>query len=1706
MPAPAWQHPYADVFKLMSAGTVSFSLRGDVTEMLDKTIRRKVFSLRGKVAASNHISAPAESTTESLLLTGRYVYVQLRRAPGESATFHLEILTQKRSVLRISFSTIYTAVRSMGVNLRVPLVLSDKWTVLAIDMHRVLAWHTCVAYNREGYACVKSLQICCSMNIRGVFTSDIIYMPETLPKGMELPLLKTPGNVISDAWNTVYDWVWLPEPQSNQPPVDNDKPRSGQAIPAKLVPKASDEAESLREPISVKVTPPSSPSCGLLHEQSTTAPSSPAKVPPPQPYESLALSKLDHEAQLQTHRSTVLQKADLILKRAGLHRPPAATAATPASPKLYYSPSKYGPRIVPHANAIWPERVLTLDRVIGLSRHCGAVWCQHTKSFVYASDATIVVAERVGSDQLHESFLFGHSAPVALVTFVPATGLLVSVEDGPSPSVRFWSVSKLAQVGWLRGHPNGVSALAVSRSGSLLCLVGKDAHHRTQLLVYDVSSRAPSFPVVAKQTSDFAISRIYFSTYEPERLVSCGRENIRFWRLKGGHLPGCPVVLHEYARDNTFTAVAFDPVAAHGRPLYVASTQGTLFVLDYDSMVLTCVYKLHDGAIASLAVNAGFCVTGSRDGLLRVWPLDFSDFYLEARHDHSVESVDLSGDGMQVLAVCANGTIGVLDVPSQQYAIVLRSHTAEITALALSPSNSTVVSVGKDHSIRVWDVATGLQTYEFKTEVSVGTCIAHHPTADKIAVGFASGVVRLLDIPTMTILETYQQHTGAVLDVHFGLQSAYSSGADRQICCYQSHSSTVHSVRGSFLVAHGRFCIDAALQCIAIGADDGAAIDLVDMFSLRSRRRLTHADGKGIPMALSVLTFVRHEHVLALLAASHRLLLFSPTTGAVVQTWASVCDGPLGDLTLSPLGRYVIAGRTDTAVLKVILLEHPHQLRLTQTCPGQSAGTRQVVVSTDGRTVVSCGAGAALLIWGFNGYEDDLRAEGTESAADDVDEAALFEIHHKTDNQLDIGLDSDDEGDEDEPNELVPTPTQRPQRRAIAKGDLPKVIPRASQTWAVREQRRTGFNLAAAPAVTWSAKHGVLLRASGSAVLVDEIAPGRQHCLEHHREGNEVAGVLLSPSQDRAVSWAGSCLCFFDVCDVACATATTIKLPVPNFEIVAVAFAETDNRVWCVARTTDASAALYVVDGDSAVLAEATELVSSARQLLWIGGTRVDAVTTSPLQGWKFNAASALIERVPLSAEITLLATATTFSDGYLLGWSVADGKLHFVDTTRNMILCSVALHHVKHQSPVHIGWVRGRCVVVATERAPCLWVYALSGRPDWEAIARDGLRLVSRVNADVESNVLRLDAPVISASWYGDGFGVVVTASGTVWAIEPDAMTKSVLKLSDARTISALGRLPTEQVATLSGTSLRVWDANSLREVCTHLSIDTSCEPSAFAASEYGCVVGYSNGVLAIFKYRDGVWGPNHTCTPWAMESDGARTKLAQRRCTSDVGIDILTFLRGTSVVLVGNSTGHLVVLSLDTLATQWVSLPFGAEELQTLRSQNGVQVGGRLVHCSGASEAVVIVWTAQSEKSHLSIYTGGGSVLQDAWKLPQVAPEAAWAVLSPHHDSVVFYPTLAGLEGRCFQRRQVTWQCTLTPPPTTGLLVGAHLFMSSPDGMQLIDLREMTLSSLSAPSAFVSAVAESKVCLLDGVLYIAHGNRLYQLRLESTECSFGS
>lgn len=268
-----------------------------------------------------------------------------------------------------------------------------------------------------------------------------------------------------------------------------------------------------------------------------------------------------------------------------------------------------------------------------------------------------------------------------------------------------------------------------------------------------------------------------FSPIELDKLVSCGRENIRFWRIKNGHLPAGTVVLNHHARNTVFTV--FDYEFAYEEPsaakqfgkvkrVFIGSKTGMLYQVNYNTRELEGVFKCHDLAICSISLSAGFCITGSEDQFLRVWPLDFSEFLIEAKHEGVVISLDISLDALQVACGTSTGGLGVLDLSNHNYKTFLRSHIDEIIQMTIHPYSNYLISLSADLSIRIWDLQKYEQIYEFSyPSDDTCTCIAAYPKGMTFAGGFSSGVFRIFDIEQTSIIKECKFHDAQITSITY---------------------------------------------------------------------------------------------------------------------------------------------------------------------------------------------------------------------------------------------------------------------------------------------------------------------------------------------------------------------------------------------------------------------------------------------------------------------------------------------------------------------------------------------------------------------------------------------------------------------------------------------------------------------------------------------------------------------------------------------------------------------------------------------------------------------------------------------------------------------------------------------------------------------------------------------------------------------------
>ncbi|ETM55935.1 hypothetical protein L914_00924 [Phytophthora nicotianae] len=1041
--------PFVEVIRFgMTHRNVGWHTQGDVEQIQDQYIHKNVFKIRGAIAATNYLRVPRDAVkgTHGLGLTGRYAYLQVRRIGDLPMTIHLDFVTNKKTALRFTLSSIYQLFRSTGTVLRVPLSFDTRWTVVVVDMVRLLELHSFNQYARETYRHLKTITLCASMNVRNFFVSPTLYTPTTLPSS-----LRFPGD-----FGDQYGWVILPDGGSS---VDHEIHQHCKQEDLRIA--------ATPTPVQVRRNLNGS-ACSINNEGEAEEYSS---INEAQVEVITKLSPRTRDANIRRDRNDILSKADQILRDAGVfvnaesannrESIDAGYQSPLSSPTMKFaSGMKQGLRtriVSSSTKAEWPDPILELDRIIGFSNNFAhmLLWAPDGSACIYTSASTIIYREFCderrtknatnGADEnirsteavkgsteasgsattTREYFLYGHCAAICALAVTNDGSLLASAEvpkESNQNGIRLWNLTNHDCITVIKAQPKGVHALCfspLSKSRLLLCVVGRDECFRTQIFIWDCSSLqrgkldplSTAVSLMARQTSDFPIDRMSFSPYEHRdqfHLVSCGRENIRYWRVNPntGHLTGCPVILNEYSRGTVFTDIGFDTIVdSHPSnihrvcPLYVSSSVGTLLVIDYDSKQVICVYQLHDASINCLSVNEGFCVTGSDDCFLRVWPLDFTDFFLEAQHEAGVSCLDVSSDGMKVLVGSRNNAVGVLDIASQHYATLLRSHTKKVTAMAAAPwgsplasllledtgvgTESELVTASEDGTLRVWDTSSGHQLYEFDIQLERVVSLAASPVNSGIvAVGFASGYTRIFDVHRTSqatdndevlssMLHEFRQHQSSIRHIAFDTdaQHLFTSGSGKQLCLYDARQQDYLPLKmllADFDHEDGRFEVSFDKKWLALVSSDRQSIAMLDPCSLRVISTV-RPPNQGQEETLKLARFSNHSSELLVLSASDRLHIFSLPGREYVQSMPLLGQDGISALVMSANAKYMATGGADGSLRVWNWDERGRIGRMHQSFLGHAGKVNELAFTKDGKGLVASGESSAICIWQFHG-------------------------------------------------------------------------------------------------------------------------------------------------------------------------------------------------------------------------------------------------------------------------------------------------------------------------------------------------------------------------------------------------------------------------------------------------------------------------------------------------------------------------------------------------------------------------------------------------------------------------------------------------------------------------------------------------------------------------------------------------------------------
>lgn len=1047
LPYPAvWQKPYLAILQNSEWSTKELVYcKGNVSQSLDRVIGKTVYDISGSVSASDFVQVPVDDR-RGLGVKGGYLYMMVCQPVGDAKffTIHLDCTATNRMQgrsgrstpfkmgLRLSFSDLYKETKMDGQTLKVPLQLvPGRWTVLAIDMRRLI--ETLVPYRnfvppserraQRGpsggkyvrpraekkvrtvsapwrFHSLRAVTLGSSLRFWTMFSSDERYTSRTVPRNMRFPVSRSAG------WRELYAWFSLPLDGGASGSTDYDED-DDETVPAPAPapkPIATSVLGRLRTPVdqsrlSLSRTRGSE---AAFEDDSFRAPSVAAMD---RTLRTRTAAEVDTDIQ---QRQALLDSHIAIDATGEYKRFPADS--------LYVEPVARPPPGT-DTDYMQPDPILSLENVIGLT---GPQWnggrnlCWAGSDIAFASDNLVVLMSPATRKQ---RFLMGHTGPVTVIAAgAPGSRLLATAQGGKSPVVRIWDTKTCACRCYLTAHDKKISSLSFSPLNGELAVAGLDQKGRQLLTVWDTSKVETGGTAVeiARQISEFDVRNLRFAPYpgaagsaSTPRLASCGKGSIRLWRVSKGHMPGRSLRLDPDNRQN-FTELAFEagygPSDGQDKRLYVSSEEGWVFQVNFTKGTLESIFRLHNGPITSMVVNPGFCITGSADKYIRVWPLEFNDYYLQAQHAAPVSCVDVSPDGLSVLVGTSDGCVGVLDLQTSRFQSVVRAHTGRVRGVAVDTDNARFATVSEDGTIRIWSLDRYEQVYQFDCPEDKVTCAVFCPGDEEqtIVCGFASGYVRVCDIKATRMAFEFQQHEGNVVSLVFTPDGTrlMSVGTDGLVCIYDRRRkyepvSFLKTTAGSPAFALGTVAKAARRVVAYVKSDkDPAFFTGFDVVTLQP------LIGVDCGEEIAQLVAAPDGREVAALTVSGRMLRFDATDGKSVRAiqLRKACARDSRCWAVSPQNRYVACG-TGRSTLSVweyfadrpeskSLFRGPGPVR-TQVFSGHSSAVDGACFLKDSSRLITI-SGSAVYSWKFMGNDkypggDDLT--DVASAAEDKQNA-----------------------------------------------------------------------------------------------------------------------------------------------------------------------------------------------------------------------------------------------------------------------------------------------------------------------------------------------------------------------------------------------------------------------------------------------------------------------------------------------------------------------------------------------------------------------------------------------------------------------------------------------------------------------------------------------------------------------------------------------
>ncbi|XP_069172867.1 echinoderm microtubule-associated protein-like 5 isoform X2 [Procambarus clarkii] len=384
-----------------------------------------------------------------------------------------------------------------------------------------------------------------------------------------------------------------------------------------------------------------------------------------------------------------------------------------------------------------PDGSLELVWVFGYNGHTARnnVSVNKGGQLVYYVAGVGVVHDIVNKKQ---TFYTGHNDAITSLAATGEGSMAATGQVGKDAYITVWDTTTCSPVSVLKdGHTHRVSSLAFSTDTQLLASVG-GPDHKQVLMVWEWEKGLRLAHNVAYSGK---VEAVAWELGSRARLVTCGHNHVKFWKLSGNVLQDARVV--------TGTATGHLYVWSHAK-------------------LLSAIKDVHPGGVLATQAYPGGLLSGGTDGAIALFdtklnrvstlsggaslvyktpgPIHslavFNDKVIVGTERNEVWTVFLPGDGGQEPGLAAAREESECEVQGHGL--------GEVWGLATHPTLPIAVTTSDDRTVRLWDLEERRPMATTVLE-HAGRAAAFSPDGLFVAVGLMQGTFVILQAEELEV-------------------------------------------------------------------------------------------------------------------------------------------------------------------------------------------------------------------------------------------------------------------------------------------------------------------------------------------------------------------------------------------------------------------------------------------------------------------------------------------------------------------------------------------------------------------------------------------------------------------------------------------------------------------------------------------------------------------------------------------------------------------------------------------------------------------------------------------------------------------------------------------------------------------------------------------------------------------------------------------